>query len=144
FGIAKFLHAERTLTRTGMTLGTSSYLAPEQLRGEPVDRRADIFSFGALAYELLSYQKAFAGENKAATFEAVIKEDPRPLTEVATATPPALGSLVARSMSKRPDQRYPSMEPIRRELLDIREELRRAGQPAPAGMEAPPPPTAAV
>jgi len=63
FGIAKSLQTESNLTQTGITLGTSAYLAPEQIRGEPVDRRTDIFSLGILAYELLTFRKPFRGEH---------------------------------------------------------------------------------
>ena len=61
FGIAKLALQESGLTQTGMTLGTAAYLAPEQIRGDPVDLRTDIFSFGVLAYELLTYERPFQG-----------------------------------------------------------------------------------
>jgi serine/threonine protein kinase len=59
FGIAKSLQSESSLTQTGITLGTSAYLAPEQIRGETLDRRTDVFAVGVLAYVLLAYQKPF-------------------------------------------------------------------------------------
>ncbi len=131
FGVAKDLYAERTLTRKGFTLGTSSYLAPEQVRGEPVDRRTDVFSFGVVAYELLAWRKPFEGRNQAAILEAIAGVDPPPLAEVAQGLPPRLTELVDRCLRKDPAQRHASMEPIRRELLAVREELLGGQTPQP-------------
>jgi len=130
FGIAKSMYAERTLTRTGLTLGTTAYLAPEQVRGEPVDRRTDIFSFGVLAYELLSSRKPFAGPNPAAVLESIAGKDASPLSEVSPDVPARLAQIVEKAMRKNPADRYPSIDPIRRELTAVREELIGASAPS--------------
>jgi serine/threonine-protein kinase len=129
FGVAKALYAERELTRTGMTLGTSAYLAPEQVRGEPVDRRADIFAFGVLAYELLSSKRPFWGSNQAAILDAIAKREPPPLAASEPALPASLIALVERTLRKDPVQRPSSLEPIRKELIGIRDQLLTAEQP---------------
>ena len=129
FGVAKALYAERELTRTGMTLGTSAYLAPEQVRGEPVDRRTDIFAFGVLAYELLSSKRPFWGSNQAAILEAIAKREPPPLAVSAPGLPASLTALVERTLRKDPVQRPSSLEPIRKELIEIRDQLLTAEQP---------------
>jgi serine/threonine-protein kinase len=123
FGIAKFLYADRSLTRKGFTLGTSSYLAPEQVRGDPIDRRADVFSFGVLAYEFLSGRKPFEGKSRAAILDAVASSPAAPLAEVAPDLPSRLAQLVERCLRKDPEERYASMEPVRRELLAVRQEM---------------------
>jgi serine/threonine protein kinase len=138
FGVAKSLYAERELTRTGMTLGTSAYLAPEQVRGDPVDRRTDIFTFGVLAYELLSSKRPFWGSNQAAILEAIVKEEPPPLAQMSPDIPAPLSAVITHAMRKDPAQRPPSLEPVRRELIAIRDELLAAEQPAAAQPSAPP------
>ncbi len=136
FGIAKFLYAERTLTRTGFTVGTSSYLSPEQVRGDPVDRRTDVYAFGVVAYELLSARKPFSGATQAEILDAIAREEPVALSEIAPRTPPDLVRAVERAMSKNPSDRYPSMDPIRRDLLGVRDRLLAeeglAANPVPA------------
>jgi len=139
FGVAKALYAERELTRTGMTLGTSAYLAPEQVRGEPVDRRTDIFAFAVLAYELLCSTRPFRGQSQAAILESIVKEEPTPLAQASPGIPAALSALVAHAMRKDPAQRPSSLEPIRRELIAIRDGLLSAQQPTATPPAAPSP-----
>ena len=76
FGIAKLLTAGLPLTQTGTMIGTAAYLPPEQLRGESVDGRSDVFSFGAMAYELLSYRRSFEGESLPTIFDRILHEEP--------------------------------------------------------------------
>ena len=90
FGIAKSMVTESTLTQTGITLGTASYLAPEQIRGEPVDARTDIFSLGVLAYELLTYTRPFAGDHISTVLYKIMNESPPSPAEVDPALPPEL------------------------------------------------------
>ncbi|MGH9315952.1 MAG: serine/threonine-protein kinase [Thermoanaerobaculia bacterium] len=130
FGVAKSMYAERQLTRTGFTVGTHAYLAPEQVRGQPVDRRTDIFAFGVLAYELLCSHRPFSGASQAKMLEAIASREPEPLAAAAPGTPPALARLVERAMRKNPADRYPAMEPVGRELMAIRDELAAAGRTA--------------
>lgn len=137
FGVAKSMYAERQLTRTGFTVGTSAYLAPEQIRGKAVDRRTDIFAFGVLAYELLCLRRPFAGASQAEILDAIAGREPRPLAAAAPGTPPPLVRLVERAMRKDPGDRYPAMDPILRELIAIRGELGAAGRPAPPGHSVP-------
>src|SRR5262249_25657039 len=130
FGIAKSMYAERTLTRAGLTLGTASYLSPEQVRGDPVDRRTDIFSFGVLAYELISSRRPFVGTTPVAIVDAIVRQQPPSLSEEPGVTP-GLAQLVGRAMEKKPDDRYPSMDAVRRDLISLRGELLQKGAVAP-------------
>lgn len=132
FGIAKSMYADRTLTRAGRTLGTAAYLAPEQIRGEPVDRRTDVFSFGVLAYELLSSRKPFTGANPAAVLESIAGKQVLPLAKASPDVPGPLAQIVDKAMRKNPADRYPSIDPIRRDLIAVREELLGAAPVPPS------------
>jgi serine/threonine protein kinase len=98
FGIAKSLQTESNLTQTGITLGTSAYLAPEQIRGEPVDRRTDIFALGVLSYEFLTLRKPFRGEHLSTVLYRILNEQPEPLGTIASDVPPALAAVVNRDI----------------------------------------------
>ncbi|MGH9367744.1 MAG: serine/threonine protein kinase, partial [Thermoanaerobaculia bacterium] len=123
FGIAKSLQSESHLTQTGITLGTSAYLAPEQIRGEAVDRRTDIFALGVVAYELLTYRKPFRGEHLSTVLYRILNEQPEPIESIATDVPPALVAVVRRAMEKQVDKRYPSMQEMLRDLHALYREM---------------------
>jgi eukaryotic-like serine/threonine-protein kinase len=123
FGIAKSLQTESNLTQTGITLGTSAYLAPEQIRGEPVDRRTDIFAMGVLAYEVLTLRKPFRGEHLSTVLYRILNEQPEPIESLAPDVPPALAAVVRRAMEKSPEKRYQSMQDFLRDLHAIYREL---------------------
>ncbi len=92
-------------TREGKVLGTPGYMSPEQLRGHAADARSDLFSFGAVLYEMLSGQRAFTGTTATDVSAAILKEDPPPLPST---TPPAVAQLVRRCLEKRPEDRFSS------------------------------------
>jgi len=123
FGIAKSLQTESNLTQTGITLGTSAYLAPEQIRGESIDRRTDVFAMGVLAYELIAFRKPFRGEHLSTILYKILNENPEPLEQIAPDAPPALVAVVNRALAKNPADRYPTMEELRRDLQAIHREL---------------------
>ena len=123
FGIAKSLESESNLTQTGITLGTSAYLAPEQIRGEPIDRRTDIFAIGVLSYEFLTYRKPFRGEHLSTVLYKILNDTPEPIENLAQDVPPALVSVINRALSKIPADRYPTMEAFRRDLHSVYREL---------------------
>jgi serine/threonine-protein kinase len=123
FGIAKSLQTESNLTQTGITLGTSAYLAPEQIRGEPIDRRTDIFSMGVLSYELLTYRKPFRGEHLSTVLYKILNDTPEPIETLAQDVPPTLVAAVNRAIAKHPGDRYQSMEDYRQDLHAIFREL---------------------
>jgi serine/threonine-protein kinase len=106
FGIAKLAQQQSTLTQAGVTLGTASYLAPEQIRGEGVDVRTDIFSFGVLAYELLTYERPFRAQEISATFYKILNERPAAVAGKAPGTPPELEQVVLRCLEKDPAKRF--------------------------------------
>jgi serine/threonine protein kinase/WD40 repeat protein len=116
FGIAKLTGTkasegptfEMAATEPGMVLGTVGYMSPEQVRGEPVDHRSDIFAFGTIVYEMLTGQRAFRGKSGIETLSAILKEDPRDLTELLPNIPPALERLVRRCMEKDRELRFQS------------------------------------
>ena len=87
FGIAKSMVSQSTLTQTGITLGTASYLAPEQIRGEDLDPRTDIFSLGVLAYEMLTGQKPFTGDHISTVLYKIMNEPPAPPSSLDPALP---------------------------------------------------------
>lgn len=93
-------------TTVGRVLGTLKYMAPEQLRGQPVDARADVFSFGAILYELLSGRHAFDGATVADTQSAILKEDPAPLSAGNPQIPRSLEAVVIHCLEKSPERRF--------------------------------------
>jgi serine/threonine protein kinase/Tol biopolymer transport system component len=109
FGIAKLVDDKR-LTRgvstlTGILLGTAGYLAPEQVRGESVDGRADLFAIGSILFELLAGRRAFARDHTVDTLHAIVHDDPGPLP---LEVPPPLAAIVTRLLAKSPDARFQS------------------------------------
>ena len=114
FGIARVLETSRT--QTGMLIGTFAYMSPEQYHGEHADERSDIWSFGVLFYELLSYQKPFTGPTPASLMHNICNEDPAPLSNVLPECPKELELAVSKMLRKLPSERYQSMEDV---LLDL-------------------------
>ena len=113
FGIAKLQDGTTDITKTGITMGSASYMCPEQVCGDPVDGRGDIFSWGSLAYELLSGRRAFRSENLFRRLEMVVKEEPDPLSEVAPEVPSRIVEIVEQAMRKRPSDRFASAADLR-------------------------------
>ena len=93
-------------TQPGVVLGTVGYMAPEQVRGLPVDHRADLFALGAILYELLSGRRAFSRDTAPETMAAILNEDPADLSAAAGAIPPDLVRIVNRCLEKRPSERF--------------------------------------
>ncbi len=111
-------------TQPGTLLGTPSYMAPEQLRGEPVDERADIFAIGAILYEMLTGQSPFRRTSAAGTLAAILHEDPPPL-EARVERPAALDSLVLHCLEKDPAERFQSARDLAFALESLLSDLRR-------------------
>lgn len=123
FGIAKSVDPVNDITLTGITIGSSSYMSPEQIGGDSIDFRTDIFSFGVLAYELLSSRKPFQNDNLFLLLEQIVKTEPTPLAELAPDLPPSLVALVERAMRKNPDDRFPSTRDLRNALVAVQQEV---------------------
>jgi eukaryotic-like serine/threonine-protein kinase len=107
------------LTSEGTILGTVQYMAPEQLEGADVDARADIFSFGAIVYEMLSGKPAFAADSAAGLTAAILTADPSPMSTLA-AVPPALEHVVSVCLAKKRDDRWQTAHDVRKQLEWIR------------------------
>jgi len=122
------------LTAQGMVLGTFQYMAPEQVEGQPVDQRTDIFAFGAVLYEMATGKKAFTGRTQASLIASIIKENPPPIAQLQPMTPPALDRVVQTCLAKDPDDRRQSMHDLVLELRWIAEGGSQAGVPAPVAV----------
>ena len=94
------------LTSAGLILGTLPYMAPEQVRGEDVDARTDLFAFGAVLYEMLTGARAFAADSQAGLIAAILEHDPPPLSTRQPLTPPALERVVETCLAKNPGERW--------------------------------------
>ena len=130
FGIAKLASAETQLTQKGVTLGTAGYLPPEQVRAGEIDHRADIFSYGALAYELLTFERPFRGNTLSALVYQILYKPPMPMATAWPDCPEALETLVARCLEKKPEARFASMEDVAAELDRLAEEADAGRHPA--------------
>jgi serine/threonine protein kinase/class 3 adenylate cyclase len=114
FGIAKL--GDSGLTKAGMVLGTPSYLAPEQAAGRRIDHRADIFSVGAVLYEIFTGEKAFAGESTTTIIYKVMNDEPIPPRVIEPSLPASLDAVIRKAIAKDPDQRYQSCDELREAL----------------------------
>jgi eukaryotic-like serine/threonine-protein kinase len=130
FGLAKLAppasalsEAATIVTTPGMIVGTVAYMSPEQAEGKPTNARSDVFSFGSVLYEMLTGRRAFEGQSSAALLSAVMRDDPKPLTEIKREVPPEVHRIVARCLKKDPAARYASGAEIAQELRNCRELL---------------------
>jgi Tol biopolymer transport system component len=126
FGLAKLVDtraSEETATvaretSPGTVMGTSGYMSPEQVRGEPLDSRTDIFSFGAILYEMLSGRRAFEGKSSADTMSAILREDPRDLADSGRFSP-ALQRIIHHCLEKNREERFQSARDLAFDLQSI-------------------------
>ena len=128
FGLAKYerpvVSAEETLTgltANAQVVGTLPYMSPEQLHGQKVDARGDIFAFGAVLYEMFTGRRAFQRKSNSETLIAVDREEPSPLHEFIKDVPNGLDRIIRRCLRKRPEERYSGMAEIEQELKNCYE-----------------------
>ena len=137
--------AKEALTAEGRVLGTVSYMAPEQVRGERVDARADLFAFGVILYEMAAGVRPFRGESAIDVASAIVGTEPRPLESLAPRVPAGLARIVRRCLEKDVRHRLQSALDLRNELADLADEAVRAAAmgrpefptPSPGGFAAP-------
>jgi len=113
FGLAR-MTGGTLLTKEGMAMGTIAYMSPEQARGEEVDHRTDIWSFGVVLYEMFGGQLPFKGEHDQGVVYSILNEKPKPITDLRSEIPLSIGQVVSKALEKNPDERYQQVE----ELLD--------------------------
>jgi serine/threonine-protein kinase len=136
FGIAKL--DDSSLTKTGMVLGTPSYMAPEQCLGQHVDARTDIFSAGVVLYQLLTGEKPFSGDSPLTTMHQVLNAPPVRPSQLNVHIPTALDGIVLKALAKRPDERFQSAREFAEALRTVHEDFKAAkhgAAPAPPAPE---------
>ena len=146
FGLAKLVETDVSEEETtdvqarspseGTIVGTAAYMSPEQAQGRRVDARSDIFSFGSVLYEMVTGRRAFSRESKVSTLAAILKEEPRPPSDLVPAVPRELERLIQHCLRKDPARRFQHMDDVRTLLEQLREdsesgELSVAALPAP-------------
>ena len=121
--VTESVHIDALLqTEVGTILGTVAYMAPEQAEGHKVDQRADIFSFGAMLYEMITGRRAFSGDSKLSTLASVLQKDPTPLSQFADDAPPEVERICMRCLRKDPERRWQSMADLKVALEDVLED----------------------
>jgi serine/threonine protein kinase len=121
FGIARA--GEVDITRAGDLVGTLNYMSPEQLAGEEVDHRTDIYSVGALAYELITNQMCFPGTIQTGVLHQILNATPTPVATLVPGIDPEVPAMIARALAKTPDERYQDLESLRLDLAAVRTRL---------------------
>jgi serine/threonine protein kinase len=106
-------------TAAGVVMGTAAYMSPEQVRGQSVDHRSDIFSFGAVLYEMLTGKHAFTGESSVETMNAILKEDPAPIDTAEMKVSPGLEGIVRHCLEKNPAERFQSARDLAFALANL-------------------------
>ncbi|MEX1073625.1 MAG: serine/threonine-protein kinase, partial [Burkholderiales bacterium] len=124
FGIARMRHADTSRTSTGMVLGTPRYMSPEQISGQPVDQRSDIFSLGTVLYEMLTQSTLFAGQDVNQIAHSVTSTEPAPPSRAHPELPQMLDFIVARALKKDPSVRYQDAYEMAADLRDVLAEMR--------------------
>ena len=142
FGLAKSLHDESSaaavaeaptlatmdseITQAGSTVGTAAYMSPEQVRGQEVDARSDLFSFGALLYEIATGRQAFSGPTTAVTMEAILNRAPIPPLRINPDLPPRLQEIIEKLLEKDRELRYQSAGELRADLKRLKRDMESA------------------
>src|SRR5258706_4029430 len=140
FGLAKLTSAtdatqsqtevptRKVNTDPGTVMGTMGYMSPEQLKGQPADHRSDIFSFGAILYEMLSGKRAFRGDSMAETMSAILREDPPDLSETNKTISPAFERVVRHCLEKNPGERFHSARDLAFAIESLSSDSVHSGQ----------------
>jgi serine/threonine protein kinase/Flp pilus assembly protein TadD len=123
FGLAK-LKGSIKLTRSSTTAGTLAYMAPEQIKGEEIDARSDIFSFGVVFYEMLTGRLPFAGEHDASMMYSILNDEPEPLQKYVPEISSDILHIINRALEKDPEDRYQSVKDI---VIELRRMQKRTG-----------------
>jgi len=133
FGLAKVVRdklaaeskavTESVLTEPGAIVGTVPYMSPEQISGETIDARSDIFSFGVVLYEMVTGRQPFASESAAATFSAILTREPEPLARFSVGATTELQRIVSKALRKKTEERYQTTNDLMLDLKHLREEL---------------------
>src|SRR5256714_75494 len=146
FGLAKLIQPAISLqaeaptmlagadTASGMVMGTAAYMSPEQVRGQAADHRSDIFSFGAVLYEMLTSKPAFRGDSPIETMNAILKEEPAELSEANRNIPAGLERVVSHCLEKKPYERFQSTRDL---VFDLEALAGLSGQSASATLPIP-------
>jgi serine/threonine protein kinase len=113
---------EKPRTEEGFIMGTVDYMSPEQAEGRKVDSRSDVFSFGSVLYEILTGNKAFHRETRMSTLAAILREEPKPATELNESLPPDIEQVITRCLRKDPQRRWQNMSDIKVVLQDLKED----------------------
>ncbi|MBZ5554186.1 MAG: protein kinase [Acidobacteriia bacterium] len=141
FGLAKMIHSQSlpvdpevsTLadvqTNTGMVLGTTHYMSPEQARGLDIDGRSDIFSLGIVIYEMVAGRPPFGGETPSDVLASILLRDPPPLTHDEQAVPQELQRIVSKALCKDREVRYQTANELMGDLKDLRHQMENAAEP---------------
>ena len=116
FGLAR--QVEVGMTQLGMVMGSPNYMSPEQVRGEAVDPRTDVFSAAAVLFHLLTYSKAFSGQNADLTMHAVLHDHPPPVSELDATLPPSLDAVIAQGLAKDREDRFQSIDAMRQAIRE--------------------------
>ena len=125
FGLVK-LAGPTQLTKTGTALGTVAYMSPEQAKGEKVDHRSDIWSLGVVLYEMLTGQLPFKGEYEQAVVYSILNEEPPSILDLQKGIPTELGQIVEKTLVKKREERYQSVEELLADVRAIRENFETA------------------
>src|SRR5271169_3382268 len=113
--------AQSPMTQEGTIVGTFQYMSPEQVEGKELDGRSDIFSLGAMLYEMLTGQRAFDGKSQLSVASAILEKEPAPLTIIKPMTPPALEHTIKKCLAKTPEERWQSTSDLSSELKWVSE-----------------------
>ena len=153
FGLAKLRQADETppgqesptktedISRDGGVIGTLRYMAPEVLKGGEADERSDVFSFGAVLYEMLTAEPPFKGVGNARIIAAILSEEPRPIPELRPDVPPALDWIVRTCLAKDPDERWQDAREVVRQLSLLEQGQASPLTPTPTGRPIQPKPS---
>ena len=128
------------VTQHGVILGTAAYMSPEQAEGRAVDHRSDVFSLGVVLYEMSTGRQPFIGDTSLSVLSSILKDTPRPVTELNPALPQELSRIIRRALAKDPERRYQDARDLRSDLEDVQASLESGeatAKPLPSPRRAP-------